>query len=119
MLSALFFSYTNVYAAPPETQAEETKPTLNAAVSDKALTVNAVSDNGIKARDPIIIPHFSCHHLRHTFCSRFCENETNIKIIQSVMGHKNFETTMDVYAEVNKQKVRESMRDLAKKMDFM
>lgn len=21
-------------------------------------------------REPVIIPHFSCHHLRHTFCSR-------------------------------------------------
>ena len=27
-------------------------------------------------REPIIIPHFSCHHLRHTFCSRFCENDS-------------------------------------------
>lgn len=22
---------------------------------------------------PIVIPHFSCHNLRHTFCTRFCE----------------------------------------------
>lgn len=27
------------------------------------------------ARQPIIIPHFSCHVFRHTFCTRFCENE--------------------------------------------
>lgn len=38
-------------------------------------------------REPLLIPHFSCHHLRHTFCSWFCENETNLKVIQSVMGH--------------------------------
>ena len=25
-------------------------------------------------RDPILLPNFSCHHLRHTFCTRFCEN---------------------------------------------
>lgn len=24
------------------------------------------------------------HYLRHTFCTRFCENETNIKVIQIV-----------------------------------
>ena len=55
-------------------------------------------------REPIIIPHFSCHHLRHTFCTRFCENETNIKVIQAVMGHANIETTMDIYAEVTDMK---------------
>ena len=27
------------------------------------------------------------HSLFHTFCTRFCENETNLKVIQSIMGH--------------------------------
>lgn len=40
-----------------------------------------------ESREPIIIPHFSCHVFRHTFCTRFCENETNIKVIQEIMGH--------------------------------
>jgi integrase len=48
-------------------------------------------------RQPVIIPHFSCHHLRHTFCTRFCEKETNVKVIQAVMGHANIETTMGIY----------------------
>lgn len=30
-------------------------------------------------RKPEILPHFTCHSLRHTFCTRLCENETNIK----------------------------------------
>lgn len=42
--------------------------------------------------------------LRHTFCSRFCENETNLKVIQSIMGHADIETTMDIYAEVTETK---------------
>lgn len=68
-------------------------------------------------RQPVIIPHFSCHHLRHTFCTRFCEQETNIKVIQAVMGHANIETTMDIYAEVTETKKHESMQELAKKLD--
>ena len=48
-------------------------------------------------RDPILLPNFSCHHLRHTFCTRFCENETNLKVIQEIMGHADITTTMDVY----------------------
>ena len=68
-------------------------------------------------RQPVILPHFSCHHLRHTFCTRFCEQETNIKVIQSIMGHANIETTMDIYAEVTDTKKTESMKNLAEKYD--
>lgn len=69
-------------------------------------------------RQPVIIPHFSCHHLRHTFCTRFCENETNIKVIQSVMGHANIETTMDIYAEVTESKKHEAIENLSRKLDI-
>ena len=41
----------------------------------------------MKNREPLILPHFTCHSLRHTFCARFCENENNLKVIQTVMGH--------------------------------
>ena len=66
-------------------------------------------------REPVLIPHFSCHHLRHNFCSRFCENETNL--IQSIMGHANIETTMDIYAEVTDAKKQEAIENLAHKLD--
>lgn len=69
-------------------------------------------------REPLLIPHFSCHHLRHTFCSRFCENETNLKVIQSIMGHANIETTLDIYAEVTETKKHESIQQLAKTLDI-
>lgn len=50
-------------------------------------------------REPVILPRFSCHIFRHTFASRFCENETNVKVIQEVMGHADVSTTMNIYAE--------------------
>ena len=68
-------------------------------------------------REPVLIPHFSCHHLRHTFCSRICENETNLKVIQSIMGHANIETTLDIYAEVTESKKQEAIENLAHKLD--
>lgn len=68
-------------------------------------------------REPIILPHFSCHHLRHTFATRLCENETNLKVIQSIMGHKNIETTMDIYAEATDKKKAESFEMLSAKLD--
>ena len=69
-------------------------------------------------REAVLLPDFSAHHLRHTFCTRLCENETNLKVIQSVMGHKDIQTTMDVYAEATEQKKQESFERLAAKLDI-
>ena len=65
-------------------------------------------------REPVILPDFSCHHLRHTFCTRLCEHETNLKVIQDIMGHRNIETTMDIYAEATDQKKQESFNNLSR-----
>lgn len=45
--------------------------------------------------------------LWHTFCTRLCENESNLKVIQSVMGHSDIQTTMDIYAECTAEKKQE------------
>lgn len=67
-------------------------------------------------REPVILPHFSAHNLRHTFCTRFCENETNLKVIQEIMGHADIETTMNVYAEATKAKKVASFANLEGKI---
>lgn len=55
-------------------------------------------------REPILIPHFSAHHIRHTFATRLCEHESNLKVIQSIMGHADITTTMNIYAEATKDR---------------
>ena len=67
-------------------------------------------------REPILIRHFSVHNLRHTFCTRFCENETNIKVIQEIMGHSDISTTMNIYAEATESKKKESFENLQGKV---
>ena len=67
-------------------------------------------------REPILIPHFSVHNLRHTFCTRFCENETNEKVIQEIMGHADISTTMNVYAEATESKKKEVFSNLEGKI---
>lgn len=69
-----------------------------------------------EGREPFLIRHFSVHNLRHTFCTRFCENESNIKIIQEIMGHADIETTMNIYAEATEQKKKESFANLEGKI---
>lgn len=51
-------------------------------------------------RKPILIPPFSCHNLRHTFCTRMWENGANAKVVQDIMGYADFSTAVDVCAEV-------------------
>ena len=53
-------------------------------------------------KDPILLPRFSCHNLRHTFATRLCEADVNIKVIQDTLGHKDIATTMEIYAEATK-----------------
>ncbi len=67
-------------------------------------------------RTPELLPHFSVHNLRHTFCTRFCENETNLKIIQEIMGHANISTTMDVYNEATMEQKKTSFANLEGKI---
>ena len=67
-------------------------------------------------REPIIIPHFSCHIFRHTFCTRLCENETNIKVIQEIMGHANISITMDIYAKATEEKKKQALDERSKNL---
>lgn len=91
---------------------------INSAI--KRISENYNADEIIDAkrehREPVIIPHFSAHHLRHTFCSRLCEADVNVKVVQQIMGHKNIETTLDIYTEVSYQKQSDSLEELAKNM---
>ena len=50
--------------------------------------------------DPVLLPHFSCHNLRHTFATRLCESGINLKVIQDVLGHADVSTTMNIYINV-------------------
>ena len=68
-------------------------------------------------RKPLIIPHFSCHHIRHTFCTRLCERETNIKAIQEIMGHADVQTTLDIYAEATSEVKHDAIKALQKQKD--
>ena len=72
-----------------------------------------------EGRDPCYLPKFSAHILRHTFCTRLCENERNLKIIQDVMGHRNIRTTMDVYNEATESKKLESFHSLDGKIKVL
>lgn len=68
-------------------------------------------------RNIFFVPYLTRpHNLRHTFCTRFCENETDLKIIQEIMGHSDITTTMNIYNEATKERKQESFARLEGKI---
>ena len=108
------FVFTNRFGMPHNPAA------VNRAIKRIVDTHNSEEEVAAKKekREPIMIPRFSCHIFRHTFASRFCENETNIKVIQKVMGHADVSTTMNIYAEANPDVTKSVIEKLSKNMDI-
>lgn len=75
-----------------------------------------IIDNAKGNEELILLPRFSCHTLRHTFTTRLCESGINIKVIQSVLGHADISTTLDIYADVTKDLKKTEMQTFE---DFM
>lgn len=109
--------YTN-FVFVTSTGGTVTGSSVNRAITEIIRAYNEMENEKAKAedREPLLLPHFSAHSLRHTFCTRFCENETNLKVIQSIMGHADITTTMDIYAEATAEKKEEIMANLQGKI---
>ncbi|MDR3120055.1 MAG: site-specific integrase [Clostridiales bacterium] len=55
------------------------------------------------------------HTLRHTFATRAVEAGMNIKILSTVLGHKDIATTLNLYVHASDQEKQSEM----KKLDFL
>ena len=62
--------------------------------------------------NPVLLPHFSCHSLRHTFTTRMCEAGVNIKVMQDTLGHADISTTLNIYADVTRELKKEEFAGL-------
>ena len=65
------------------------------------------------------LPVLSAHILRHTFCTRLCENVTDmsgLKNVADIMGHASVNMTLNVYTSVDGNKKKEVMQQAEKKL---
>lgn len=51
-------------------------------------------------REPVIFEKVYPHAIRHTFCSRCFQLNMNPKVVQALMGHQHYSTTIDIYTHV-------------------
>jgi integrase len=60
--------------------------------------------------------HFTAHQLRHTYATVAANSgQIPIKVLQGMMGHANFQTTMNTYADFDAEKICENSRELGQK----
>lgn len=70
----------------------------------KAINEAEAFDSVREQRKPIIFEDVYPHALRHTFCSRCFERGMNPKVVQALMGHQHYSTTIEIYTHVTEQK---------------
>ena len=63
-------------------------------------------------REPVLLPKFTPHELRHTYCTRMADAGIDVKVLQSLMGHANITTTMEVYRHMNDSKIYEEVKKI-------
>ncbi|MCD4705116.1 tyrosine-type recombinase/integrase, partial [bacterium] len=56
----------------------------------------------------------SCHSLRHSFATHLLENGTNLRYIQSLLGHQKLETTQ-IYTKV----ANNSLKNIQNPLDML
>lgn len=70
----------------------------------KAINEAEAFDSVREQRKPIIFEDVYPHAIRHTFCSRCFEKGMNPKVVQALMGHQHYSTTIEIYTHVTEQK---------------
>lgn len=60
-------------------------------------------------REPILLPHFSRHHLRHTFVLDIAKWNPTQELYKRLWDIPNIITTMNIYAEVTESTKHESL----------
>lgn len=68
-------------------------------------------------REPVVFKDMYPHAIRHTFCSRCFEADMQPKVVQNIMGHQHYSTTIDIYTHISEAKYEEEIDKFGMAMD--
>ena len=85
-------------------------------IAKKYYNKHEESEAKIEHREPELLSKLSSHTMRHTFCTRLIANNTNVKVVQSLMGHTNINTTLNIYTHDNYEENVKAIRELDRKL---
>ena len=66
----------------------------------KAINEQEAFESVREQREPHYFEDLYPHAIRHTFCSRCFQLNMNPKVVQKLMGHQHYSTTIDIYTHV-------------------
>ena len=68
-------------------------------------------------REPVYMERIYPHAIRHTFCTRCFEVGMDPKIVQKLMGHQHYSTTIDIYTHVIQEDVHKEAQKMTEVME--
>lgn len=75
--------------------------TVNTAIQRMTRDINLdILDQAPEGSEPLVVPYFSCHILRHTYATKLCEFGVGVRTIQELLGQVDLNTTMRIYIDV-------------------
>lgn len=83
----------------------------------KELNLHEAHNAVIEQREPVVFEDMYPHAIRHTFCSRCFEANMQPKVVQNIMGHQHYSTTIDIYTHVTEAKYEEEIEKFGMAMD--
>lgn len=73
-----------------------TQSTLNRAIK------RIIKDANIQKDAKVLLPDFSCHTMRRTYATNLVRAGVSIPVTMALLGHSDYETTVTVYTDVQK-----------------
>ena len=64
--------------------------------------------------DPLLLSRIHCHMLRHTYGTRLNDAGVNVKAMQTMLGHRDIDTTMQIYVDASENLISQSSGDYEK-----
>lgn len=74
--------------------------------------LHRIVDRFNRIHEDLILPDFSAHIFRHTYCTRLIELGVDLKVVQEIMGHASAKMTLNTYTHLNNEDVTQKIHSI-------